>query len=320
VALFLSEADVLELLPMDRALEVVEASFRAQHRGQAINQPRQRLLLPRTSLHYMVAALSEEQLVGMKIYTVTAGTLRFVVLLFHAATGELLALLEADHLGRIRTGAASGVATKYLARADASRVGLIGAGRQARTQLEAVAQVQKLSAVQVFSRSAAGRREFCREMRGRLRLEVEPAESAEAATRFGDIVITATTARAPVLRGEWLRPGTHVNAIGANLPNRRELDDVALTRATLIAVDSLAQAKEEAGDLIQGLVSTARGWQAVVEMHEIVGGSAPGRTADAEVTIFKSCGIALWDVAAAGYVYRQALERGKGRQMELCAP
>jgi alanine dehydrogenase len=316
MTLFISESEVRGLFPMARALERVEASFRAQHDGKGINRPRQRLFLSGCSLHYMAAALPEENLLGMKIYTVTSASFRFVVLLFDAVRGELLAFIEADHLGRIRTGAASGVATKYLARADASRVAVIGTGRQARTQLEAVALVRKAKAARVFGRDALRRREFCREMSARLNLEVEPAESAEAAARFGEIVIAATTSREPVIRGEWLQLGAHVNAIGANMHNRREMDDAALKRAALITVDSLEQAREEAGDLILGLPGSGRDWDDIVELHEVVGGSKR-RTSDEEITVFKSCGIALWDVAAAGYIYRQALEVGKGRSLEL---
>lgn len=315
--LFLSEIEVQELFSMDRALERVEASFFAQHSGQAVNRSRERIFLPHTSLHYMAAALPAEKLLGMKIYTVAGAALRFVVLLYDAESGELLALVEADHLGRIRTGAASGVATKHLARADASRVGVIGTGRQARTQLEAVAQVRRVTAARVFSREKQRRHDFCLEMGERLRLKIEPAESAEDATHFGDIVITATTSRDPVVRGDWLRPGTHINAVGANMPDRREVDDSTLARASVIAVDFLEQAQEEAGDLIQGLASLPRGWESVVELHEIVAGSRRGRSSDHEITLFKSSGIALWDVASAGYVYRQALKKGKGMRLAV---
>jgi len=315
--LFLSEADVQELLPMDRALERVEASFRAQHAGQATNRSRARILLPHTSLHYMAAALPEENLMGLKIYTVSRQALRFVVLLFDTESGDLLALIEADHLGRIRTGAASGVATKFLARPDASRVGLIGAGRQARTQLEGVALIRKLTAVRVYSRNEATRRAFCREMSQALGITVEPAESAESAARFGDIVITATTSSQPVVSGAALRPGMHVNAVGANMAKRRELDDVILARAGVIAVDSLEQAKQEAGDLIQGLAALQRDWSGIVQLSEIVAGAHSGRRSNDEITIFKSCGIALWDVASAGFVYRRAIEAGKGKPLEV---
>ena len=194
---------------------------------------------------------------------------------------------------------------------------MIGSGSQARTQLAAVAQVRRLRAAQVFSRDAARRKQFCSEMSEHLQLEVEPAESAEAAARFGDIVITATTSSQPVLKGEWLRPGAHVNAIGANMTIRREIDDVALARAGVVAVDSLEQAKEEAGDLVQGLESIPGGWDGVTELHDIIGGRRPGRISEQEITLFKSSGIALWDVAAAGYIYQEARQQGKGKELPI---
>jgi alanine dehydrogenase len=317
MALFLTEADVQDLFPIERALERVEASFIQQHSGRAVNRSRQRIFLPGSSLHYMAAALPDEKLLGMKIYTVVRDALRFVVLLFSAESGDLLALIEADHLGRRRTAAASGVATKYLGRKEACRLGMVGTGSQARTQLAAVAQVRRLEAAQVFSRDATRRKQFCSEMSEQLQLEVEPAESAEGAARFGDIVITATTSSQPVLKGEWLRRGTHVNAIGANMTVRREIDDVALARAGVIAVDSLDQAKEEAGDLVQGLASIPGGWDGVTELHDIIGGRRPGRTSEEEITLFKSSGIALWDVAAAGYIYEQARQERKGKELPI---
>ena len=313
MALFLSEADVQGLFPMKQALECVEASLMAQHAGTAVNQSRNRLFQPRFSLHYMAAAMADEHLAGMKIYTIASGGARFLVLLFDVKTGDLLSVMEADHLGRIRTGAASGVATQHMARPDASRVGLIGAGRQARTQLEAVAAVRPIQAARVFARDESHRVEFCKEMAGHFNFPVQPAASAEEATRFGDIVIAATTSPEPVIKGEWLRPGTHINAIGANMSNRRELDDAALRRAQVIAVDSRDQARGEAGDLIQGLPAINRSWDDVLELHEVVSGSKPCRHSSEEITVFKSCGIAVWDVAAAGLIYREALREKKGR-------
>lgn len=302
---------------MDRALECVEASFVAQANKRAVNRSRERILLPRVSLHYMAGALPELKQVGVKIYTVTREDLRFLFLLFDTESGRLLALMQADHLGRIRTGAASGVATKYLARRQASRVGLIGTGRQARTQLEAVARVRELSGVKAFSRDENRLKSFCGEMTARLGFAVEPASSAEEATRFGEIVITATTAHQPVVRGEWLHPGTHINAIGANQADRRELDDETVSRAELIAVDSVDQSRKESGDLIQALANLGRGWEGVVELHSVVAGKQPGRSSKEQITLFKSHGIALWDVAVASSVYQRALEEGKGKVLDI---
>jgi alanine dehydrogenase len=317
MVLFLSEEDVQELFPMKQALERVGASFVAQQSGGAVNQSRQRLFRSGFSLHYMAAALEDEHIAGMKIYTITSGAARFLVLLFDAKTGELLAVMEADHLGRIRTGAASGVATRYLARPDAARVGLIGAGRQARTQLEAVAGVRNIQAARVFARNEGRRVEFCKEMTGYLKFPVEPAASAEEAARFGEVVIAATTSSEPVVKGEWLRPGTHVNAIGANMANRREMDDDVLRRAAVIAADSVDQARGEAGDLIQGLPAANRSWDEVVELKDIVSGSKPRRDSNEQITVFKSCGIAIWDVAAAGFIYREALQKKRGKPFAI---
>ena len=164
VTLFLTESDVRELLPMDRALDCVEASLVAQGHDHAVNRSRERILLPHVSLHYMAGALPESSHLGLKIYTVTREDFRFLLLLFDAETGSLLSLMQADYLGRIRTGAASGIATKYLARPEASHVGMIGTGRQARTQLQAIASVRRLAAVRAFGRDQNRLRSFCREM------------------------------------------------------------------------------------------------------------------------------------------------------------
>ena len=315
--LLLTEKEVQELFPMDRALECVTASFLAQHTGRAINRSRERIFLPEVSLHYMAASYADEKLLGMKIYTVSGAALRFLVLLYDGEGGKLLALLEADHLGRIRTGAASGVATCYMARPDAEHVGVIGTGRQARTQLQAVAQVRRLKAARAYGRDAARREAFAGEMTQALSIPVEAVDTAESAARFGDIVITATSSRDPVLNGAWLRPGAHVNAIGANMLNRRELDDRTLARAATIAVDSIEQAREEAGDLVQGLHAIRGGWEGVVELHEVIGGTRRGRNSEDEITVFKSSGIALWDVIAAASVYREALRKGRGHEIVL---
>jgi alanine dehydrogenase len=315
--LFLSERDVLELLPMETALERLEAIFVAQAHHQVVNQVRQRMFLPTVSLHYMAGAWTGESILGMKIYTASRGNLRFIVLLYDANQGELLAMIEADHLGRIRTGAASGVATKHLSRQDSSRLAVIGTGRQARTQLHAVSLVRRLTSVRVYGRDQGRREAFCKEIREQLHLDIMPVESAEAAVRSSDIVVTATSARSPVLFGDWLNPGTHINAVGANIATRRELDDAVLLRATVISVDFLEQAKIEAGDLIQGFRDTPQRWESITELKDVVAGNQPGRRSADGITLFKSTGIALWDVAAAGAIYSRALKAGLGSEIIL---
>ncbi len=314
--LLLTETDVRSLLTMPMALEAVEAAFRRLADATAQVHPRRRLHLEGFSyLHYMAAADGTGGYEGLKIYTSSRDGLRFLVPLFRAKTGELLAFIEADYLGQMRTGAASGVATKYLAREDSRTVGVIGTGLQARTQLEAVAAVRRMERILVFGRDPGRRERFAREMTARLGVPVEAAPTAEAAVREADILITSTTSSTPVVEGRWLKPGTHINAIGANFPQKRELDAAAIDRANVIFVDSREQAKMEAGDLIQSFEKTPSRWENVKELADLVAGRTPGRTSSEQITLFKSSGIAIEDVVTAGKVYELALERGVGREV-----
>jgi alanine dehydrogenase len=321
MTLLLTEADVRSLLTMPVALEVVEDSLRLQGEGKLILHPRRRIKLPDNGmLHYMAAADPVHGYMGMKLYTVVQGVARFVVPLFRSATGEMAALIEADALGQIRTGAASGVATKYLANSSARTAGIIGTGYQARTQLEAVAAVRGLERVRAFGRDPQRRAQFCREMSVRIGIPVEPANSGEEAVHGADIVITATSATQIVLEGAWLAPGMHINAMGANWPQKRELDAAAVSRSDVIVVDSIEQAKMEAGDLIQAFREDASRWDAVQELSGIVAGKIPGRTSASQITLFKSNGIATWDLAAAVRVFELAVARGVGQSIPLWEP
>jgi alanine dehydrogenase len=318
MTLLLTEADVRSLLTMPIALEIVEESLRQQGKGELILHPRCRIKLPDGALlHYMAAADTVHGYIGMKIYTVARGAARFVVPLFRAATGEMAALIEADALGQLRTGAASGVATKYLANANARAACIIGTGYQARTQLEAVAAVRRLERVRAFGRDPERRANFCREMSERIGVAVEPMPSGEEAVKGAEIVITATSATKVVLEGAWLVPGMHINAMGANWPQKRELDAAAVGRANLIIVDSIEQSKMEAGDLIQAFGDEQSRWNAVRELSQIVAGKEPGRTTADQITLFKSNGIATWDLAAAVRVYEMAVARGMGKTIPL---
>ncbi len=318
MALLLNEEDVRALLTMPLALDVVEKVSRRQAAGEVILHARQRLELPeKVYLHYMAAADPATGHMGMKLYTSVRGAVRFLVPLYSAKNGQLLALLEADYLGQMRTGAASGVATKYMARTDVRTVGIVGTGLQARAQLEAITAVRRIEQIRAFGRNPERREQFCAEMSKRLGVPVTPARSAEEAVREADIVVTVTTASRPVVQGEWLAPGTHINAIGANFPQKRELDDETVRRAAILVVDSVAQSKLEAGDLIQVFGQDAARWSAVRELPEIVAGKAAGRTSAAEITLFKSNGIAIWDVAVAARVYELAQERQMGLRIPL---
>ena len=318
--LLLTEADVRQLLTMPVALQAVEASFRRLADGTALVHPRQRLHLQGFSyLHYMAAADGAGGYEGLKIYTSSRHGLRFMIPLFRAKTGELLAFIEADYLGQMRTGAATGIATKLLTCRNAKTVGIIGTGVQAKTQLEAVAAVRKVERIFAFGRDVNRREKFAQEMSASLGVPVKSASSAEEAARQSEILITATTAKEPVLKGAWLRPGMHINAIGANFPEKRELDSEAIHRADAIFVDSCEQSKMEAGDLIQAFRENPARWNEVKELSALFTANATGRNSPDQITIFKSNGIAIQDVVTAGRVYELALEKNLGKQVEFWA-
>lgn len=318
MTLLLTESDVRSLLTMPIALEAVEDALRQQGNGEMVLHPRRRIKLPDNALlNYMAAGDAVHGYIGMKLYTVVRGVARFVVPLFRSTTGEMAALIEADALGQLRTGAATGIATKYMARADARTACIIGSGYQARTQLEAVASVRRLERVRAFGRDPERRAKFCREMSERIGVAVEASASGKEAVRGADIIITATPATQIVLEGAWLSPGMHVNAMGANWAQKRELDAAAVARAGIVVVDSIEQSKMEAGDLIQAFGEEQSRWNSVHELSQIVAGREPGRSASEEITLFKSNGIATWDLAAAVRVYEMAVARGMGKTIPL---
>ncbi len=315
--LFLTEEEVERLLTMKDAIREVEAALREMGEGHAENRPRQRVRLPASFLSVMAAGLPSRGYFGFKYYSATKSGVRFWFHLFDGKTGEFLAVLQADRLGQQRTGAASGVATKHLARIDASVVGIVGTGWQAESQLEAMSEVRSLQEARCFGRDRGRRKDFADRMETKLRIRVRDVESVEAAVGKADIVITATDARDPVVHGGWLEPGTHVNAIGSNRPDTRELDDEMISRCACIVSDSVEQAKMEAGDLI---IPVSRGllrWEQVHELGEVAAGKVRGRSRPEDITLFKSLGIAVEDVAVGSFVYERARKEGIGKEIEL---
>lgn len=315
MTLWLTEQDVVPLATLDLALEAVEEAFLAQAAGRATVRPRDRTRIPGGTLHVMQAGWAERGYLGFKAYTSFGGGAHSLVHLFSARTGELLCLMEADHLGRVRTGAASGVATRHMARPEASRIGIIGTGRQADTQLLAVARVREAGEIRAYSRSEDGRQAF-RQRMAEAGLEVRPVAEARQAVQGMEVVITITTSRQPVLLGEWLSPGVHVNAAGSNALIRRELDDEAVRRADRIVVDHLETARREAGDLLPAVEKAILPWERVRELCQVVAGEYPGRASEEEITLFKSHGVALEDLALAAAVYEAALRGGVGRPLQ----
>jgi alanine dehydrogenase len=304
--LYLTESDVAALLTPADAVAAVEDSFRRLAAGEVDNAPRRRLRLDGGTLADMVASDLGLGLAGGKLYAAVGGGVVYVVCLFSTTQPELLAVIEADMLGRLRTGAASGVAARFLARPGAETLGVLGCGAQAETQVSCVrAAVPTISRVVAYCRTPERLADFCE------RVGAEPAESHREAAEQ-DVVVTITSSRDPVVRGEWLRPGTLVAAAGANHPSRRELDNVVLERATFVCCDSLEQARLESGDLIEPVQAGVLDWLEVHELHEVVAGEVGGRQSDGDIVVFKSNGLAAWDVALGAEALRRAREQGVG--------
>ena len=306
MTLYLTEEDVAGLLGPEDALAAVEGCFERMARGAVENEPRRRFALDDGTFAVMSAVDRELGFAGLKAYAWLPGATPFVVCLFDLGGAELAAVIEADKLGQLRTGAASGVAARHLARPGAASLGVIGCGWQAESQVACIrAAVPSIERVVASCRTRERLAAFCE------RAGAEAAETpAEAAAQ--DVVVTVTTSKDPVLRGEWLREGALVCAVGANDPAARELDNVVLERAAFVCCDSLAQAKLESGDLIEPVAQGVLDWLEVHELQEVVAGSVQGRASDADVILFKSNGIAAWDVAIGAAALDRARERGAG--------
>jgi ornithine cyclodeaminase/alanine dehydrogenase len=315
--LLLTEADVRRLLTMDMALEAVEQGLRKLALDEAMNTPRARVQTDHAMLHLMSASAKSLGFMGAKLYSTSRKTgARFILPLFDGRTGALLCLMQADYLGQMRTGAASGIATQYMARPDATEVGIFGSGLQARTQVQAICRVRHIRQVHVYSPREERRRAFAAEISELCKTEVVPVPRPEMAAEKKDIIITATTSREPVLTGHWIAEGTHINAIGSNFLSKVEIDSVTVRRCAVIAVDSKDQARLEAGDFQQPLEDGSLRWADVRELGQIIVGRYPGRKHPQDVTLFKSLGIAIEDVAVAGRVYARAQAEGVGRVIE----
>ncbi|MGC1274274.1 MAG: ornithine cyclodeaminase family protein [Planctomycetaceae bacterium] len=314
-ALYLTEDEVCRLVDMSVALDAVRGAFRALGDGTAENVPRRRVAAPGLLLHNMHAAAGYLGVAGAKVYSTTKAAAVFHVLLYDAASGRMLAMIEADHLGRIRTGAASGVATELMARPDSTSVGLFGAGRQATTQLEAVCAVRRITRVDVFSRDADRCAAFADEMSRRLDVEVAPALRPDMAVMEKDIVVTATSAKTPLFDGNLLTDGVHLNVTGSNFLRKSEIDVETVRRADTIVCDSIEACRLEAGDFVAALEAGVMSWENVHELSAVVTGTATNRATAADVTLFKSVGLAIEDVALGYEVYRRAKESGAGREL-----
>ena len=307
--LYLTESDVAKLLNPADALDAVEGCFRRLAAGEVENRPRERLRVDDGVFAVMAAVDRELGLAGLKSYTWLPGGTPFVVALFDTARAELAAVIEADKLGQLRTGAASGVAAKYLAREDAASLGVIGCGWQARSQVSCIREaLPGIERVVAWCRTRERLKEFCDET------GAAPGDSARDPAAC-DVVVTVTTAKDPVLRGDWLRAGALVCAVGANEPRARELDNVVLERAAFVCCDSREQSRLESGDLIEPVDAGVLDWLEVHELQEVVAGELEGRQADEDIVLFKSNGLAAWDVAIGAIAIAKAKKRKVGKRV-----
>jgi alanine dehydrogenase len=313
--LYLTEDDVGRVLTTDLALEAVTAAFRKVALEEAENVPRRRCQTDMVMLHVLPAAAKTLGVIGYKAYTTSRQCARFHVTLYDAKSGAMSAIIEADLLGQFRTGAATGVATRKLARPDASTVGCFGTGKQARTQILAVCKVRAVKRIHVYGRDAERRKAFATQLAAETGVEVVPVERPEEAAKGLDVVITATTAREPVLFGEWVGPGQHLNLIGSNFLAKTEADVEVFRRATLTVVDSKEQAKLEAGDFVAPLEAGILHWADVQELAPLLVGRYSGRESPEAVTVFKSLGLGIEDIALGARVVELAKEQGLGREI-----
>lgn len=307
--IYITESDVEALLDMPAAIAALEDAFHDVATGDAVNSPRVRARYWNARLNIMSAGRKSGRF-GFKAYAGTNAPTVYHVMLYDQERG-LVAILEARRLSRLRTGAATGVAVRRLAREGAGILGVIGAGEQSLTQIQAIAAVRPLRNVHVYARNRDGLLAFCERMARETGLAVKAAASAKECVSSADIVLTATTSETPVVRDEWLRPDAHVSTIGANAANRMELEPTTFARASLVVTDDIEQAKKEAGEIIRCVADGAMSWDSVAPLSRIVAAPPEPRG----LSIFKSLGAAIEDLAVASAAYDLALAHGRGQPL-----
>jgi ornithine cyclodeaminase/alanine dehydrogenase-like protein (mu-crystallin family) len=315
VALILREADVQELIEMDDVIAAVTAAMKELGEGTAQNEPRRRVFAPGGLLNVMFASYPGGRLTGLKAYTVADGRARMLVVLF-GLDGSLEAIVESDFMGAYRTGAASAVAARALARPGPATVALIGAGWQANTQALAISRVLEIKELRVFSRDHDRRAEFAREQEAQLGIATIAAGSAELAVRGADVVVTMTTSPTPVLEADWVEPHALVIAAGSNWRTKAEVPAELVAKAHTVVVDQLAAAQLESGDLITAQEAGKFEWSRAVELGTILAGKWKSPEGQG-ITLFESHGLALWDLAAGSVVLAAARRRGFGEEVSL---
>ncbi len=314
---YLTERDVKQLLDMPTALELVERALKDRALGRAIDVPRVRTKIPEGTQHVLQAAAPELGFIGFKYYYVTRRGKSMYVHLMRIEDAQLEAIIEAEWMGIMRTGAASGVASKHLAVKGASVLAQIGAGRQGVGQIEAVCKALPIKSVRVYARTRDKLEAWCKIQAQELGIEVTPAESGAAALNGAHVVNVITKSATPVLPGDWLQPGQHVNAAGSNALNRVELDEAAVKRCDLVTVDSRGTAQNECGDLLAAVEKGLLHWESLTEIGEVIAGQRPGRTSARQITLYESHGMGIEDIYVCAGLLALARERRVGVDLPI---
>ena len=317
MAVFLNERDVEALLTMSGACSVVEDVMAEFSLGAAADVPRERVRTKHTTQHLLQGYVPSRQAMGFKVYSVSDGKVRFLVHIYDVNDGHLAGIIEAQYLSMVRTGAASGIATKFLANPDSKVLGIFGSGRQAASQIEAICLVRPIVEVKVFSRNKEKLSEFCSTLRAQLKLDIHAASSAEETVRDSDIVTTITNSATPLFDGAWLKQGAHINAAGSNMLTRRELDESTLDRCNLVVVDSRAVAQKECGDLLPMIEAGKLRWDQLGQLGDVITGRTSARTSAGEITCFESHGMAVQDISLGAALLKMAQEKELGIELPI---
>lgn len=305
MSILITEQDVKNLLTMEIAINSLEEIFKQESKNNAVNSSRIRINLPEGILNFMAASSKKLNLIATKSYIPKPKTsIKFYVQLYNAKDGNLISTIEANLMSRIRTGAATGLATKYLSKNDSSVLGLIGTGSQALHQAIAICTHRKIQKINVFSRNMNNRKNFCEIIKKNIQnVDVIPSKTSKECVEDADIITTITNSATPVLSSEWIKPGTHINAAGTNIGTKRELDEQTISKASIIITDNIPQSKVECGDLIHSIKQGKTSWGKINSLSDLVAGKIKRRNNDSEITIFESQGVGLEDLAVGSAVY-----------------
>ena len=315
-AIYIDEATASKILNMDNALNLVEESFTTYAQGKSFNMTRQRMRIRKGALHMLPGAVPYKNVIGFKAYTSFRAGLIFKVHLYDAENGNPLAIVDANEIGRLRTGAATGIATKYMAKKESNTAFIFGGGFQAEAQLEAVYKTSNIKKAFVTTRKIENAQAFADKMSKSLGIEIIPTQNIENDLPQADIIITITTAVKPLFAHTMLNPnGVHINGAGSNALIRAEVPEKTIEAAEVLAVDSKDVAAIECGDILPSLEKGRLHWNEIIELGEITAGFRKGRITENGITIFQSQGMGLQDIMCAEFIYRKAVAENLGKEL-----